>query len=101
MNRSQRFQTKERVNIEVFGRLGTSGAQVKNISLTGAFLELNKGAYGPKKGDLVSLTVKLGELGRTYILSAEVVWTQNLGLGVCFINKEEVLERIVAKSNGF
>lgn len=101
MSTAQRFKTKEIAHIEVYGHIGTLIAQLKNLSSTGAFLEVSKGDYLPQKGDLLNLTVKLSSLSRTHNVAAEVVWSNGPGLGICFINKEEVLERMMAKSSSF
>lgn len=98
---AKRYPTKEIAHLEVYGHIGTLEANVKNLSTSGALLEVSKGDYVPKKGDLLSMTVKLSSLQREHNVSAEVVWSNGLGLGICFINKGEVLERMMAKSSGF
>lgn len=98
MSTAKRFQTKETAHIEVYGHIGTLGAQMRNISQTGAFLEVSDGDYIPQKGDLLNLTVILDSLSKTYNLTAEVIWSEGAGLGVCFINKDQVLERMMAKA---
>lgn len=101
MNTAKRFQTKETAHIEVYGHNGIVTAALRNISRTGAFLEVRKGEFVPKKGDLLSMTINLESVSRTHSVAAEVVWSNGLGLGICFINKEEVLERMMAKANSF
>lgn len=101
MNSAKRFLTKERAHIEVYGHIGILEAELKNLSITGAFLEVSQGNYVPQKGDLLNMTVKLGSLQRTHNMAAEVVWSKGLGLGICFINKDQVLERMMAKSSSF
>ncbi|WII72802.1 PilZ domain-containing protein [Bdellovibrio sp. 22V] len=101
MSTAKRYQTKETAQIEVYGHIGTLVANLKNLSQTGAFLEVAQGDYVPQKGDLLNMTVNLKSLRRTHNIAAEVVWSKGLGLGICFINKDEVLERMMAKSSGF
>lgn len=98
---AKRYPTQETAQLEVYGHIGTLVANIRNLSTSGAFLEVSEGDYVPKKGDLLSMTVKLSSLQREHNVSAEVVWSKAQGLGVCFINKGEVLERMMAKSSGF
>lgn len=97
----KRFKTNETAQIEVYGQAGVIMAEMGNLSLTGAFLKLVQHEFLPKKGDLVNITVHLTSLNRVHNVDAEVVWTENLGLGICFINKEDVLERMLAKASAF
>lgn len=101
MSTAKRYTTKEKAQLEVYGHIGTLVANVRNLSQTGAFLEVSYGDYVPQKGDLLNMTVKLDSLQREHNVAAEVVWSKGLGLGVCFINKDDVLERMMAKSTGF
>lgn len=98
---AKRYKTQEKASIEVYGHSGILGARLRNLSETGAFLEFSHGDYVPKKGDLLNLTVNLDTIKKTHNVSAEVVWSSGMGLGVCFINKDEVLERMMAKTLGF
>lgn len=101
MDTAKRFQTKEKAHIEVYGHIGVLGAHLRNLSQTGAFLEVSDGDYVPQKGDLLNLTVNLESLKKTYNIAAEVIWASGMGLGICFINKDEVLERMMAKAGAF
>lgn len=98
---AKRFKTHEVAQIEVYGHIGVLSANLRNISQTGAFLEVRKGSYVPQKGDLLNMTVSLQAIQRTHNVAAEVIWSSGLGLGICFINKDEVLERMMAKGNSF
>ncbi|WP_374075234.1 PilZ domain-containing protein [Bdellovibrio bacteriovorus] len=101
MSTAKRFRTKETAHVEVYGHIGILVANLKNLSQTGAFLEVSQGDYVPQKGDLLNLTVNLTSLRRTHNVAAEVVWSKGLGLGICFINKDQVLERMMAKGTSF
>ncbi len=101
MSNAKRFQTKEQAKLEVYGHIGKSGAQMRNLSATGAYLEVRNGDYVPQKGDLLNLTVELDSLKRVYNVAAEVVWSKGLGLGICFIHKDDILERMMAKAGVF
>ncbi|MEK2646632.1 PilZ domain-containing protein [Bdellovibrio sp. BCCA] len=101
MSTAKRYKTKETAQVEVYGHIGILVANLKNLSQTGAFLEVSQGDYVPQKGDLLNLTVNLTSLRRTHNVAAEVVWSKGLGLGICFIGKDQVLERMMAKGTSF
>ncbi|MEQ1665223.1 MAG: PilZ domain-containing protein [Bdellovibrionales bacterium] len=63
-----------------YARNGEKG-RLKNISLTGAFLEIaNIEAFSPNDKVLIKLMVS----GRERALSARVVWNSNMGIGLKF-----------------
>lgn len=101
MSSAKRFVTNETAHIEVYGHIGILKASLKNLSATGAHLEVPPGNYVPQKGDLLNMTVQLSSVRRTHNVTAEVVWTEGIGVGICFINKDQVLERMMAKGNSF
>lgn len=96
---AQRYPTLETAHIEIYGRMGKSVARMKNLSATGAFLELQNGGYVPRKGDLVKATVHLRTVGKSRIVDAEVVWNNGLGFGVNFLKKAELLERMFQRNS--
>lgn len=63
-----------------YGRNGSVGI-LKNISLSGAFLEHEMDAF--KSGDKVQVTFKVG--GRARKVSAEVIWSNEVGSGIKFL----------------
>lgn len=101
MSTAKRFQTNETAHVEVYGHMGVLKAHMKNISSTGAHLKFATGEYLPQKGDLVNVTVRLNSVQRTHNVAAEVIWSQDMRIGICFINKDQVLERMMAKSSAF
>lgn len=98
---AKRFKTNEKAHVEVYGHVGVLNASMRNLSQTGAFLEVSRGDYVPRKGDLLNLTVSLDSLKKAHIMAAEVIWCKGLGVGICFISKDEVLERMMAKNGAF
>ncbi len=96
-SRETRFDTKELAIIEVYGKMGKAPAQLKNISKTGAFLELNHTKILPQKGDILQITVQLKELRKERTLSAEVVWNQGFSLGIQFLAKDQVVSKLMNK----
>ena len=97
--KAKRHATKEKANIEVYGHRGILSASLRNLSGTGAFLEVAEGDYIPQKGDLVNVTVTLDRINRTHNVDAQVIWSKGMGMDICFISKDEVLERMMAKTN--
>lgn len=96
--RSQRYNTMEVALVEVYGHVGIVDATMKNLSLTGAFIQMVSADYLPQKGDLLNLTVNLDEIQKSHNVDAQVIWSKGNQLGVAFISKDEVLERMMAKS---
>lgn len=96
--KAQRFITQESAQVEVYGHVGIVDALMKNLSMTGAFIQMKKAEYLPQKGDLLNLTVNLDEIKKSHNVDAQVIWSKGTQLGVAFISKDEVLERMMAKS---
>ncbi|HRO66243.1 MAG TPA: PilZ domain-containing protein [Pseudobdellovibrionaceae bacterium] len=96
---AHRYTTSEVAHIEIYGRLGQLVSRMKNLSMTGALLELKAGTQVPKKGDLIRATIHLHSIGKTRILDAEVIWTNGLGFGVSFLKKPELLARMFSKNS--
>ncbi len=92
---TDRHLTQERAYLEIFGRMGTLIAEMKNLSVTGAFLEIIQGDYIPQRGDLIRVTIPLESLGRTHSVNAEVVWGKSLGVGVSFLNRQETMTKML------
>jgi hypothetical protein len=88
MNEEKLTQPAQRVPLQMdvefrrsYARTGEKGT-LKNISLTGAFLEIDRaGEFAPK--DKVLLTIFVS--GRERILRANVIWNSGMGCGLQFI----------------
>ncbi len=63
-----------------YGRSSDTG-QLKNISLTGAFLEHGNEAL--KENDKVAITFKVG--GRVRKINASIIWSTSKGAGIKFL----------------
>ena len=94
---ARRFLTHENASIEVFGRMGTLYGTMKNLSQSGCYLELVKGAFSPKEGDFVQISLSLKSIAKTRNLTGQVVWNKGLGFGVEFIKKEDVAKKMLSK----
>jgi len=97
-NSTERHQTRERAYLEIFGRMGTLIAELRNLSATGAFLEILQGDYIPQKGDLLRVTVPLETVGRTHSVNAEVIWGRSLGVGISFLSRHETMTKMLLRN---
>lgn len=94
---AQRFPTKEKAAIEIYGKSGHLVANVKNLSNTGACLELDQNGGALMKGDLLKLTVRLKNLRREHKVNAEVVWSDGKKMGIQFIKSNELVDKMISK----
>lgn len=92
---AQRYDTKEKASLEVYGKGGQLIASVRNLSMTGALLEWTQEDVTLEKGDLVRMTVILKTVNRRHNVNAEVVWRDGKRSGINFIRSEEVLEKMM------
>lgn len=95
---AQRFITKEKASLEVYGKTGTIIADLKNLSSSGACLEWTQTGVELKEGDILRVTVFLKALGRKHNMSAEVIWRDGNISGVTFLKPDQVLERMMEKT---
>lgn len=95
---SKRYLTHETITVKAFGRMGNLRAMMKNLSQTGCYLEISKGDYLPKPGDILLLSLPLRTLNKVRVLNAEVVWKKGFGLGVTFISKDDVKFKIKSQN---
>lgn len=96
----KRFQTKEPAQIEIYGKFGRIYCKMGNLSKTGAFFEIISSNFMPRQGDLVRITVHLKQLNRVHTMDGEVIWCKGLGLGLMFIKKEELFEKLSTRPQG-
>jgi hypothetical protein len=97
---AQRYETKEKASLEIYGKGGQLLAELRNLSITGACLEWTQEDFELSKGDLVRMTVVLKAMNRKHNINAEVVWVEGKRSGLNFIKYDEVLDRMFDK-NGF
>ena len=95
---AKRYNTQEMAVLEVYGRIGKVSCKMSNLSISGACFEIINSSFVPKKGDLIRVSINLGQIKKRYNLEAEVVWIRGLELGITFINRERLLEQLSAKS---
>lgn len=98
MNLAERYPTQEMADIEIYGHTTKLRAVMRNLSMTGAGLEILGSDRPLRKGDLVNITVQLDSIAKVHNVDAEVVWASGQGLGVCFMKKDQVVQRIFMRS---
>lgn len=91
---ARRFVTQELAHIEIYGKNGRIMTKMSNLSMTGAFFEVISPNFTFKKGDIARVTVNLKSLNRTHIVDCEVVWSKGLGVGVQFLKRDELQEKL-------
>lgn len=94
---AERYQTQEKVSVQVYGQGLQLEAVLRNLSQTGAGLEIIS-KNDLQKGDLLSLTIELQSLSKTHSVDAEVVWTHGQGIGVSFMKQNEIFEKMLSKN---
>ena len=92
---AQRFLTKEKAAVEVYGKNGVTIASVKNLSKTGACLIWEESEVPVLKGDLIRITIYLKALNRRHKVSGEVIWFDGKFGGIQFLSSEQLLDKIV------
>lgn len=95
---AERYSTREKAALEVYGKPGTVIADVRNLSASGACLEWTQNDVLLKQGDVIRLTVFLRTLNRKHNLSAEVVWRDGNKSGISFLRSDQVLSKMVEKT---
>lgn len=95
---ADRHNTSEVAKVQIYGRPGEMVAKLKNISATGALLELMNGDYVPKQGDFVHIVIHLQSVKKTHEVDGEVVWNEQMGFGIAFIKKNQLISRMMSRS---
>ena len=95
-----RYLTDQAVEVLSDTLEGRLQAIMRNLSLSGAFLESNGRGLVISQGDLVRVSIYSQQVGRQYIFDARVVWIKPqkngmMGYGVTFVNKEEVYNSLL------
>jgi hypothetical protein len=67
---------------------------MSNLSASGAFFEVISPNFKIKKGDIARVTISLKTLNRTHMVDCEVVWAKGLGIGVQFLKRDELQEKL-------
>lgn len=94
--RSERFPTNEDISVQIYGNPSRILGKMKNISQTGARLDVVFGHTTPKPGDLLNLTIHLSSIDKVKKIDAEVIWTQGNAVGVNFLPTVTLVEKLIA-----
>ena len=91
---ARRFVTQELAHIEIYGKSGKILTKMGNLSASGAFFEVLSPNFSIKKGDIARVTINLRSLNRVHVVDCEVVWSKGLGVGVQFLKREELQDKL-------
>lgn len=91
---ARRYVTQELAHIEIYGKSGRLLTKMGNLSASGAFFEVLSPNFSVKKGDIARVTINLRSLNRIHVVDCEVVWAKGLGVGVQFLKREELQEKL-------
>lgn len=75
--------------------------RMKNLSLSGAYVESENVDLAVKSGDLIKMKIQAGNPPKDYVFDARVVWSKPLQtgtgncFGVAFVNREEVYNQLL------
>jgi|GEM_PF-3303973 len=96
--RSIRYSTEEILNIEIYGsNQSPIIAVMRNISKSGAFVEIGQSSSRPSKGQFIRGVINLDSIGKSRIFNGEVIWVNEDGFGISFMRKEELVQKIMSK----
>jgi hypothetical protein len=93
---AKRFATQELAHFEVYGKSGRVLTKMGNLSASGAFFEVLSPNFTLKKGDLARVTINLRSLNRVHTVDCEIVWAKGLGIGVAFLKREELQDKLAS-----
>lgn len=91
---ARRFVTQELAHIEIYGKGGKILTKMGNLSASGAFFEVLSPNFTVKKGDIARVTINLRSLNRVHVVDCEVVWSKGLNVGVQFLKREELQDKL-------
>ena len=94
-----RYPTAQAAVVRSELRPGEMQAMIRNLSSTGAYLEVEENSLGLELHEVFAVQIELGE-GKSYSFDCKVMWTKKtqaglIGFGVAFINKEELLGSVI------
>ncbi len=92
---SKRYRTYAKVRCQKYGS-GTGALMIlKNVSKSGARLNLITAASEFLKGDILRLIVELDAVNSSRVINAEVIWSREGALGVSFLTPEKVVSKLL------
>lgn len=90
-----RYNTYAKVRCQKYGSGSASLMILKNISKSGARLNLITSTSEFLRGDILRLVVELDTVNRNRIVNAEVKWTRGGAVGVSFLHPDSVVTKLL------
>lgn len=96
----ERYRAYAKVRCHKYGSGYGAIMILKNISHSGARLNLITAASQFLKGDVLRLVVELDAVNRHHVVNAEVMWSKEGALGVSFLSsKHEIMAKLLNRPN--
>lgn len=94
-----RYLTEQEISIASDTKQGSSIGVMRNLSLSGAYIEVPDNAMSLQPEDIIRIKVMI-EVDKEYFFDARIVWFRQLpsatfGIGVTFVDKEEVFNNLL------
>ena len=95
-----RYLTDQPAEISSDTKSGKLAGQMKNLSLSGAYFESEGVDLVLESGDLVRMSIMLGQPAKQYVFDVRVVWVKPqpngaTGYGCTFVDKDEVYNNLL------
>ncbi len=97
-----RYLTDQEVLVFQEGEGQKSSAKMKNLSISGAYFEVDNSLDVFSAGSFIKINIAVGSPAKEYTFDAKVVWVkpiegkkQSHGYGVAFTNKEDVYNNLL------
>lgn len=94
-NTQPRFKAYAKVRCQKYGSGLSCLMILKDVSKTGARLNLLTSVADFFKGDILRLVVELESVHKNRVVNAEVIWTKGGALGVSFLHPDLVVNRLL------
>jgi len=95
-----RYLTDQPVEIYSDQFDGKMQGVMKNLSLSGVYFESAGTEFDLKQGDLIKLSIFIGQPAKQYVFDVRIVWVKpqpnaTIGYGVTFVDKDEVYNNLL------
>ena len=95
-----RYATHQPVALKTADNSAGMKAVMKNLSISGAYLESNDTSFEIKTGDMLKIEVELGDAKKEYVFDVKVVWlkpvdSETRSFGVTFVESSEIYNSLL------
>ncbi|MFN7455068.1 MAG: PilZ domain-containing protein [Pseudobdellovibrionaceae bacterium] len=95
-----RYLTDQKVEILSDFHPGKISGVMKNLSLTGAYIEADQLSFPVEPENFIKVSALIGTSMRSFIFDARVVWKKKqdhgmTGFGVMFVNRDDVYDNLM------